>query len=215
MNSVANRKEDDAMDKTITPSKSLTDGQIDKAVALYRAMLEKHRAELGSEEAQQVLGQSEYVSDLLCVLRTRVEAISKMITRKVDKVDRTKKPQEVLDATKRKQYTDNGVVKSMPHGTGDGAEVIFFKLDRYISDADLEKEYALRGLTAADPYSLAAVNEADPAFADKYPNGTHWQDADGKWCFAAFDRWGDGERGVDVSRGHGWVDNWWFAGVRK
>ena len=204
------------MDKTITPSKSLTDGQIDKAVALYRAMLEKHRAELGSEEAQQVLGQSEYVNDLLCVLRTRVEAISKMITRKVDKVDRTKKPQEVLDATKRKQYTDNGVVKSMPHGTGDGAEVVFFKLDRYVSDADLEKEYALRGLIATDPYSLAAVNEADPAFADKYPNGTHWQDADGKWCFAAFHRWSDGGRHVDVRRlDLGWHDHWWFAGVRK
>jgi hypothetical protein len=91
----------------------------------------------------------------------------------------------------------------------------FFKLNRYVSDADLDKEYELRGLKPADPYSLAAVNEDDPAFADDHPNGTHWKDGDGNWCYAVFRRWFD-ERDVFVSRdGNGWDDGWWFAGLRK
>ena len=105
----------------------------------------------------------------------------------------------------------------------------------YISDDDLEKEFELRGLKPADPISVAAVNEADPAFADEKPHGTHWKDAKGKWCYAAFHRWDDDGRHVLVNRydsdwldrwGDGrevnicrsdddWDDYWWFAGVRK
>lgn len=38
----------------------------------------------------------------------------------------------------------------------------------HINDAHLEKEYELRGLKSADPYSQSAVNEVDPAFADDH-----------------------------------------------
>lgn len=103
----------------------------------------------------------------------------------------------------------------MPRGDGDESDVIFFKPGRSVSDVDLDKEYALRGLVPADPYALAAVNEADPAFADEHPNGTHWKDADGNWCYTAFNRWNDG-RFVDVCRDvRGWFAYWWFAGLRK
>ena len=79
----------------------------------------------------------------------------------------------------------------------------------------MEKEYELRGFKPADPYLLAADNEADPAFADEKRNSTHWKNAKGKWCLAAFDRWYYG-RGVRVGRGDGdWSDGWWFAGLRK
>lgn len=69
------------MAQTMTPSKPITDGQIDKAVALYRAMLEKHRVILASDSAQGVLGSSEYVDELVAVLCRRVEAVSDLITR--------------------------------------------------------------------------------------------------------------------------------------
>ena len=70
-------------------------------------------------------------------------------------------------------------------------------------------------VTTASPYDVAAVNQADPAFADSHPNATHWKDSDDNWCYLACDRWSD-ERSVDVSRRDGvWNDNWWFAGVRK
>lgn len=209
------------MTKVMTPSReSMTDGQIDKAVDHYRNVLKKHRDEIGSSDAvQQVLGQPGYLAQLLAVIRKHVEAVSGLILRRV-KIDRTRTPQAVLDATGRKQYTDPKVVAAMPHGAGEEAEVYFFKPDLTkrggrIGDADLEGEFELRGFKPADPYTLAAVNEADPAFADEHPNGTHWQDADGEWHYAAFDRW-YGVRFVRVDRDDGgWRDFWWFAGVSK
>ena len=147
-----------------------------------------------------------------------MEAQSNLIIRRVC-VDRTRSPQEALNATGRVQYTDCKVVKAMPKGEGDKIEVVFFKPDLsernfFISDDDLEKEFDLRGLKPADPISVAAVNKADPAFADEKPHGTHWKDAKGNWCYAAFRRWCD-ERGVDAYLSDcGWDDFWWFAGVR-
>lgn len=203
------------MANTMTPSKPITDGQIDKAIALYRAILEKHRAELASDAAQGVLGSSEYVDELYDVLRRRVEAVSDLISRFVS-VNRGRTPNEALNATGRNKYVAEDVVQAMPRGAGEKAEVVFFKVGRDISDDDLEKEYALRGLVPADAYSLAAVNENDSVFADDRPNATHWKDANGKWCYAAFNRWRD-ERDVDVHRDdvRDWRDFWWFAGLRK
>jgi hypothetical protein len=85
-----------------------------------------------------------------------------------------------------KRSTDRKVVDAMPKGKGDEAEIVFFKPDLFqrhgfISDDDLDKEYKLRGLKPADPISVAAVNQDNPAFADDKPNGTHWKDANGNW----------------------------------
>lgn len=142
--------------------------------------------------------------------------MSNLIVRRV-KVNRNRTPQEAIDATGRRQYVDISVVDAMPRGEGEGSEIFFFIPDRLLSDDDLEKEYELRGLKPADPYSLAAVNEIDPAFADNYPNSTHWKDSNGKWYYAAFDHWVGRGRSVGVDRHTiGWAANClWFAGVRK
>ena len=208
------------MTQIMTPSKTTTDGQIVKAVSNYRALLEKHAKEFGAEAVQAVLGQSEFADEVFAIFRRRVEAISNLIIVPAVVVDCGRSPQQALEATGRVQYTDRKVVENMPKAPAVLAEIVFFKPDLskrngHISDDDLEKEYALRGLEPVDPISLAALNEAAPAFADETPHGTHWKDADGKWCFAAFDRWG-GERYVSVDRDdYGWDDGWWFAGVRK
>ena len=216
--SVKSDGKDDAMTtKIMTPSvetKTTTEGQITKATANYRAMLEKHAPEFNSEAVQVVLGQPELASEMLAVFRKRVEAVSNMVTRRA-KVDRNLKPRDALVATGRNLYVDDGVVKAMPKGEGEDSETIFFKVGRWVSDDNLEKEFELRGLVPQDPYTLAKVNQDDPAFADDKPNGTHWKDKDGNWCFAAFDGWG-GDRGVDVDRiRSGWSGGWWFAGRRK
>ena len=131
------------------------------------------------------------------------------------KVDRTKSSQEALYATGRRQFIDTEVGAAMPKGETDEGEVFFFRPGRFVSDEELERENELRGLKPADPYSLAAVNEADPYFADEHPNCTHWKDARGNWFYAAFDRWLR-ERSVYVCRSDGvWHDSWWFAGSRK
>lgn len=202
------------MEKTMSPSKKTTKGQINKAVAMYRALLEKYAPEFESSAVQQVLGQKELAKEQFQVLRCRVEVVSNLIIRTV-KVNRSRSPKEAIVATGRVEYTNDDVVKSMPHGVGDNVEVIFFKIGKSVSEDSLENEYALRVLVPADPYSLAAVNEADSAFADSHPNGTHWKDENGKWCYAAFDRWG-GERSVGVDRSvYDWGGYWWFAGLRK
>ncbi len=209
----------ESMTPSVSEVKTTTAGQIDKAVSNYRALLEKHAPEFGAEPVQTVLGQSELAGEMFDLFRRRVEAVSNIITRRV-KVDRTRTPEAVLAATGRKQYVTDNVVATMPKGDGNDVTVHFFKLDLserngYISDNDLEKEFDLRGLKPADPYSPAAVNEADPVFADEHPNATHWKDANGKWCFATFRRWRGG-RYVGVYRNDfDWGDDWWFAGLRK
>jgi hypothetical protein len=206
--------------KTSTPSKPVTEGQIGKVQELLGAAMRKHASELPSETVQLIVSQEgdALQADLLAVVLKRVENRANTIVRVVPKLDRTRKPQEVLDATGRAQYTDKDVVATMPsNGTGveENVTVEFFKLSRYVSDDELQRELDERGLTS-DPYAQAAVNEADPAFADEHPNGTHWKNAAGKWCFASFNRYYGDERGVHVYRyGIGWRDDWWFAGVRK
>ena len=165
-------------------------------------------------------GQINKTTDLLAVFRGYVDRFSNLIVRIIS-VNRSQTPEQALTATGRKQYVTAEVVAAMPKGTGAEAKVIFFKPDKsaydkngWISDDDLEKQYALRGLIPSDAYSLAAVNEADPAFGDEHPNTTHWKDSSGKWCYAAFNRWNDGERTVDVDRNdRDWNDSWWFAGL--
>jgi len=201
------------MAKTMTTS-AMTDGQIDRACEIFRAKLIKHRFEFFSEAVQQALGDPNLSKEWLGSLRIRVEAVGNMIVRRVH-VDRSRTPQDVLDATGRNQYTDKNVVKAMPSGEGKKVEVCFFNLGCFVSDADLEKEYELRGLKPVDPYSLAQVNTDDPVFADDHPNGTHWKDTKDCWCFATFRRSADALR-VGVDRGGGgWDGHWWFGGVRK
>lgn len=203
----------------MTPSesavKTMTDAQIEKAVDKVRNAFRKHRSEIGSDVAQQVLGVENLGMLMFAPFRERTEVISKLIVRSF-KTSGKRSFQEALDATGRKQYTDRKVVNAVSPRESEEGEVVFFNLGRYVNDDNLEKEYELRGLKPADPYSLAAVNEADPAFADKKPNGTHWKDADGKWCFATFFQWRGGRRSVSVGRSsYDWNDGWWFAGVRK
>ena len=197
----------------------MTDGQIENAVNKLRDAMRKHRCEITSDVAQQVLGVENLGMMMFTPFRERAEASSNLIVRTA-KVNRGRSEQEAIEATGRAQYTDRKVVDAMPKGEGDEVEVVFFKPDlsqrnSFITDDDLKKEFELRGLKPADPISVAAVNEADPAFADQMPHGTHWKDSKGNWCYAAFDR-RRGEREVGVHRhGSDWNGLWWFAGVRK
>lgn len=196
------------------PIKSITAGQIAKFLDLQAAALRK--SGLPSEQTQQVLESQGDVlaNEVVAMLRKHVKAIINMIVRHV-LVNRSRSWQEAIDATGRSKYLTDNVSLPQSEGEGEEADVVFFEIDRYISDSDLDKEYKLRGLKPADPYALAAVNETDPAFADHYPNGTHWKDADDNWCYVAFLRWRV-ERRVDVGRrGREWSGGWWFAGVRK
>lgn len=205
------------MANTMTPSqesKEMTERQIDKAVANYRAMLVKYAPEMDSQAVQAVLGQPELADEQLTVFRRRVEAISKMVVRRVKVVNRSRTPQKSVHATKRAEYLNDEVVNSMPRGKQEEVEVCFFLLEKFTSAADVQQALADRGLEP-DPYALAAVNEEDPSFADNHPNGTQWVDSDGNHCYLAFGGFGGG-RLVDCFRNEvGWDGYWWIGGVRK
>lgn len=191
--------------------KVLTSGQIGKLEEIFGDGLRK--ANLQSEPAQQVIeNQADaLVSELVEIVRKRVEAVSSTIIRRV-KVDRTRSPEQVLDATGRAKYIDGQIVKSMPRGTGEDTDIHFVPLGRLTSNDDVEKKLNSLDLRLADPESLAKVNEYDPSFADAHPNFTIWKDADGNWCFAAFSRWHD-KRDVFVDRRvRDWDGLWWVAG---
>lgn len=110
-----------------------------------------------------------------------------------------------------KIYANNEVLAAAPRNKVQG-EIELFTLGKYVTDDELEKEYESRGLVPADVFAVGAWSEEN---TDKEYVATHWKNAQGKWCFAAFRRWYD-ERSVDVSRGDlDWYGGWWFAGVRK
>lgn len=133
-------------------------------------------------------------------------------------VNRNQAPFQALVSTFRKHDTLPAVVEYMPHGEGKEVVVSFFKLNHTVGYSELEEEYKSRGLKHADPYSVAAVNEAYPAFSDDHPNTTQWTDSNNNWCIAAFGALlsNPGERILSVRFRHkAWEQGWWFAGIRK
>jgi len=203
---------DDAMAETMSPSK-ITASQVGKIQKLLGAALRK--SGLQSEATRQVLETQggSLVAELVAVIRKRVEAISKLITRHI-RVDRTLTHQQALDATERKQYVNQEVLSLAPKGSGEGVDLCFFDLDYDPTVDELDREMEARGLKP-DIDALAAFNAANPAFADDRPNATQWRDAGGNACYAIFNRWID-ERNVNVTRfDHRWIRDFRFVGARK
>jgi len=204
-----------------TQSDTITNGQIGQIQDRLATKLRE--ASPPMQEVQIVLSApgGKVFDEMVAVFVRFVEAVANMIVRIVCP-NRALAPREMLRATGRDLYVNDEVVAGMPHGEGDKSEVMFFKPEPWeytrpgwMSDDDLDKAYDRRGLKATDPYSQAQANKDDPVFADEKPNGTHWKDKDGKWCFAAFDGW-NGKRNVNVRRSDcDWNGTWWFAGLRK
>lgn len=153
------------MSKTNT---SLQGPATDDQVGHIKSLIDKQLRSLTNGQAQAIIINGDvYQCHHQQTLDEVLVAVTNTIIRKV-KVNRTRSPKEMLDATKRTQYTTNSVVKIIPKGEGEETTVEFFKLSKYVSDNDLDLEYQKRGLIP-DPYAQAAVNEADPAFADEHP----------------------------------------------
>jgi hypothetical protein len=78
----------------------------------------------------------------------------------------------------RTEYIKKDVLDTAPSG-GDIKDLRFFKINRYITDNELENEYKLRDLSPATidvlcEFDKCHRNELD----DKKYVGTHWKDAD-------------------------------------
>ena len=188
-------------------TQSITNGQIgqinDRLATKFR------ESGLLSEAVQKVLKMpgNAAIDEMVTVFRKHVEAQSDIIIRHV-RVDRTRTPMEAINATGRKKYLNDDVVATMPQGEGDEVDVYFVPTKRFVPVGEVPAFLAQHGLVS-DPRAQVAVNEADPAFADKYPNGSQW----GNNCCLTFSRWDD-ERRVRCFRDDVvWFDGWFLSGV--
>ncbi len=192
---------------TTVRTQSITNGQIGQINDRLATKLRE--SGLPSDTVQRVLAApgGEAVNAMFAVFRKHVEAMSEIIIRRA-RVDRTRTPQEAIDATGRRQFVDEKILATMPIGEGEEVDVWFIPIKRFVPASEVPAFLAQYGLVP-DPRAQAAVNEDDPAFADEHPNGTQWDDN----CCLSFFGWSD-ERGVDCSRGgDGWDGYWFLAGV--
>jgi hypothetical protein len=197
----------------------MTNGQIEDAVNKFRSAMHKHRSEITSDIAQQVLGSDNFGMMMFAPFRERAKMLSSLIVHKF-KVNRSRSPQEVFNAVGGIQDINREALDTMPRGEGDEAETFSFELEAWeytcddeIGDDDLGKAYIRRNLKAASPDYVAAGIETG-VFADgKY--GTHWKGAEGNWCHAAFSYWRVVRRVKVNCYGNGWSGGWIFIGVRK
>lgn len=191
----------------------MTDAQINRACEIFRAKLTKHASELPSDAVQQVFGDSSLPKEWLASLLTRVEAVSELIVRHVRK-DPSRTNEAVIKATGSTEYVNKDALATMPRGGNEEEDIVFFPIKRTASPSEVAAAYNRHNLEP-DPEGVAKVNEDDPAFVDQHPNACQWQDDQGRWTCATFDRWHDG-RSVVVGRDDDdWDDFWWFGGRRK
>lgn len=201
--------------KAVSPSnETITKEQASKFADLLTTDLAK--SDLPSEGTQRVLEQYgvALASDFIALVRERVEAEAKIIRHTVA-VDGSLPPEAVIKATGRKQCINNDVVATMPRSEGDSVIIEFIPLEKRMNNEAVDQLLAEHGLIAVDLFALAAHNTADPDFATACPCFTHWQDAKGNWCFAAFYDWLDEQRVYVSRRQDAWSGRWWVAGVRK
>lgn len=193
-----------------------TEAQLGHIFDMWRRRL-KNRG-LTNAEAQKVVTNGgiylPVMDKAVDVLVDRVRSdVSNTIVRTV-RVVRNRTRHQVIDATGRQRYVDATVLATMPTEGDEEVEMEFFPLGRFASNEEVAAELDSRDLDL-DPVALAAVNEADPAFADTYPNGINWKLQGGGWGFMLFNR-GDHERYVLVDRRDlGWNGSWWLGGRRK
>lgn len=135
------------------------------------------------------------------------------------RVMRAREPKAMITAVGCAQLTNSTILSSIPRCEGKYVNVEFFNLDKNVSPEDILLQYQSRDLTP-DPYAQAAVNEAEPTFAEKYPNLTCWEDERYNLCYLFFTVI-DGSRVVlaqqtDSLHGGGLPGGYcWYCGVHR
>jgi len=116
---------------------------------------------------------------------------------------------QLKDIYTGKIYADKAVLAASPR-TKKKQLLTFFTIGRQVTCAELEQEYARRGLAPVDLCTLAAYMEVHK---DEDLRATQWKNKDGNFCCATFSAWGGG-RGVSVRRNdYDWDGPWSVGGV--
>jgi hypothetical protein len=197
----------------MSPSK-MTSNQVNKLVEIFRSHVQKHGADFISKDVQVALESKDLPSAIFAPFRTLVEAQAEILTRTVQ-VNRDQSPLTAFESlTSHTQFLNKTVVAGIPLGTEEEVTLHFFPIRKHMTCDQYAAALESRGLKP-DPMAQAAFNQANPDFADKYPNGTQWQNKVGKFCCAVWGVW-RGNRAVHVN-GHGsdWNGSWFACGVSK
>lgn len=216
---------EDAMTETMTELvPTISDQQFDQIVNSFRDALRKQRDTMSFDSINSInirMGADNLGEHLLAALQFFVETHYVALIVRHTNVNSTRFGREALQATGRNVYGPDDIIREMRHDKYGAVYVIFFKpkASEYepngmISNDGVDKAFESRGLKPVDPYSLIAVNEADPAFADLCPNITHCKDRKGNWFSVEFGRF-MGQRSVIVQRSDNasWDLSYWLAGV--
>jgi hypothetical protein len=135
-----------------------------------------------------------------------------MIFRRVY-VDRSKSLKEALHSIGRNRIVPEEIV--VPKGKGKDVPVYLFRIGHERFANEVDRDVQKLGFQLADPYTLIALNAAEPGFADKYPNATQWSTGMGYSDAIAFSRH-ENERRVTIhERCAVWSEIWWFALIHK
>lgn len=198
------------MSENMTPPiKMATLKQIDKAVANYRAMLERYSQYFAVSAFQQVLGSKEFAKCQADLFRAYVEVVNNVVTRSAS-IDRTRSFLKAIEVIGGTQYLVREIVTTAPQAEGD-AEFIFVNFGRDVACDKLDEELAKLGYElVVDPQGLAGINEVDRHFSEDYPNALQWKDAEGKNCLLVFNRWGGGHDVHVIYHSTVLSSIWWY-----
>lgn len=129
--------------KTMTPS--TTGPQIDKAVANYRAMLEKFAPQFPADAVQKVLGQSELADEQFKVFRRRIEALLVLAPRGSEEIILAERHDpDVFFQTRSGLWVGNDfhsriVANARPSDAGTTLKVNSAEFTRDLTDKEIEE----------------------------------------------------------------------------
>lgn len=77
---------------------------------------------------------------------------------------------------------DRGVLDAIPKPTSTGSvRLVLIKLTDDLTDDELEVKFSELGLQPAHPFHINTMNNGGFCLP-RYPNRTHWRNAQGLWC---------------------------------
>ena len=193
----------------------ITAEQIGRVADRFSEKCRKNKSSLSKDVVQLVLEDEgdALAQEMFEAVRSRVERRREMVVRHF-KIDPTLTPAQMIKVLGHKEYVDGDVLATMPKHGADEGDFYLFPIKRDLPVTEYAAMLESHGLVP-HPRAQIQVNIDDLSLGDEHPNGVQWQDADGKFCCAVFDRWHD-ERGVGVHRYDSrWSSNWWLGGVRK
>lgn len=204
------------MASAVSPSTTLTAGQVAKFADLLTAALRK--SNLPSEPTQQVLeNQGAALADeFVASVRRRVEQITGAYS-----ITPWPAGTSLADMVAAGKYDwTNGDVNDdhFPPSVSNATEVVLIHFNRVISTKDAERELDEQGLRPATLPELLALGVSHPELQLQFPIvalGTVWSDRGGNRGVASLGQDGS-ERYLYLHWfGHVWDENCRFAAVRK